>query len=89
VKQADWIIHPPRKSSILGAFLCTKVDAFLAFSALALLVGHQEEHPACKKLSEELLEWLSVWSKVLVICLWSADATATPSSLASLKSRLV
>ena len=33
-----------------------------AFSALTLLAGHQEEHPACKKLSDEVLTWLSVWS---------------------------
>jgi len=26
---------------------------------LTLLVGHQEEHPACKKLSDEVLAWLS------------------------------
>jgi len=26
-----------------------------AFSALTLLVGCQEEHPACKKLSEEVM----------------------------------
>jgi len=30
------------------------------FSALTLLVGCQEEHPACKKLSGEVLAWLSV-----------------------------
>jgi len=35
-----------------------------AFSALTLLVGQQEGHPACKKLSGEVLAWLSVWSKV-------------------------
>ena len=35
-----------------------------AFSALTLLVGQQEEHPACKKLSGGLLAWLSVWSEV-------------------------
>jgi len=35
-----------------------------AFSALTLLVGRQEGHPACKKLSGELLAWLSVWSEV-------------------------
>jgi len=34
----------------------------LAFSALTLLVGHQEGHPACKKLSGGVLAWLSVWS---------------------------
>jgi len=31
---------------------------------LTLLVGQQEEHPACKKLSGEVLAWLSVWSEV-------------------------
>jgi len=33
-----------------------------AFSALMLLVGRQEGHPACKKLSSGVLEWISVWS---------------------------
>jgi len=36
----------------------------LAFSALTLLVGRQEGHPACKKLSGGVLGWLSVWSEV-------------------------
>jgi len=36
----------------------------LAFSALKLLVGWQEGHPACKKLSGGVLAWLSVWSEV-------------------------
>jgi len=29
----------------------------LAFSALTLLVGRQEGHPACKKLSGGVLAW--------------------------------
>jgi len=33
-----------------------------AFSALTLLVGRQEGHPTCKKLSGGVLAWLSVWS---------------------------
>jgi len=36
----------------------------IAFSALMLLVGQQEGHPACKKLSGGVLAWLSVWSEV-------------------------
>jgi len=36
----------------------------LAFSALTLLVGRQEGHPACKKMSGGLLALLSVWSEV-------------------------
>ena len=39
-------------------------NIFFAFSALMLLAGRQEGHPACKKLSGEVLAWLSVWSKV-------------------------
>jgi len=35
-----------------------------AFTAFSLLVGHQEEHLACEKLSVGVLAWLSVWSKV-------------------------
>jgi len=30
----------------------------IAFSALMLLVGRQEGHPACKKLSGGMLAWL-------------------------------
>jgi len=58
----------------------------VAISALTLLVGHQEQHPACKKLSDGVA-WLSFWSEVR-FAYGPADATATPSSLASLKSRM-
>ena len=47
-----------------------------AFSALTLLVGWQEGHPACKNLSGEVLAWLSVWSEVQT-CMCPAHATAT------------
>jgi len=43
-----------------------------AFSALTLLVRQQKEHPARKKLSDEELMWLSVWSEVQMICIWSS-----------------
>ena len=44
----------------------------IAFSALTLLVGRQEGHPACtvKIWSDEVLAWLSVWSEVQMICIW-------------------
>ena len=54
-----------------GSFKATKSGTFLmdiyifAFSALTLLVGWQEGHPACKKLkSGGVLGWLSVCSEV-------------------------
>jgi len=59
-----------------------------AFSALTLLVGQQEGHPACKKLSGGVLAWLSVWSEVQ-ICIWSSWCHCHSLSLASVKSRLV
>ena len=40
-----------------------------AFSASMLLVGWQEGHPACKKLSGGVLAWLSVWSEMQT-CIW-------------------
>jgi len=38
-----------------------------------------------QKMSDEVLGWLSVWSEVQMIACCPADATAVPSSLASLK----
>jgi len=62
---------------------------FSAFSALMLLVWWQEEQPACKN-------WLvRYWRGYLsgTRCKWfaysPADATATPSSVALLNSRMV
>ena len=55
---------------------------------MTLLVGRQEGHPACKKLSSEVLAWLSVWSEVQT-CIWSSRCHCHSLSLASLKSRLV
>jgi len=40
-----------------------------SFSASMLLIGRQEGHPACKKLSGGVLAWLSVWSEVQT-CIW-------------------
>ena len=60
----------------------------LAFSAMTLLVGRQEGHPACKKLSGGVLAWLSVWSEVQT-CIWSSWCHCHSPSLASVKSRLV
>jgi len=63
------------------------IQAVGAFSALTLLVGQQEGHPACKK-----TEW---WGAGVVICLervadlHMAQLMPLPLSLASVNSRLV
>ena len=59
-----------------------------AFSALTLLVGWQEGHPACKKLTGGVLMWLSVWSEVQT-CICPSWCHCHSLSLASVKSRLV
>jgi len=41
-------------------------SVLIAFSALTLLVGRQEGHPACKKLSGGMLAWLSAWVKTCI-----------------------
>ena len=61
---------------------------FTPFSALMLLVGRQEGHPACKKQSGGVLVWLSVWSKMQT-CIWPSWCHCHSLSLASVKSRLV
>ena len=71
----------------LWFFYCLHGYKLVAFSALALLVGQQEGHPACKK-----MEWLGAG---MVICLEQgadlhmAQLMPLPLSLASVKSRLV
>jgi len=56
-----------------GQCMCVFVNMSLgAFSASTLLVGRREEHPACKNLSDEVLVWLSVWSEVQIVCIWSS-----------------
>ena len=59
-----WLLMSKFRISSLQPYMFT-----LLFSALMLLVGRQEWHPACKKLSGGVLAWLSVWSKVQ-ICIW-------------------
>jgi len=51
------------------AFLTAYSSDYGAFSALTLLVGRQEGHPASKKPSDEVLAWLSEWSEVQT-CIW-------------------
>jgi len=59
---------PELATAVIGVFIA-KVSFYpcvlvYAFSALTLLVGRQEGHPACKKLSGGVLAWLSAWSEV-------------------------
>jgi len=44
----------------------------LVFSSLTPLAVRHVQHPACNKLSDELLAWLSVCSEVQIICVWSS-----------------
>jgi len=70
---------PIRRSSVeiisSYALLFVPCISLVAFSALTLLVGRQEGHPACKK-----TEW---WDVGVVVCMGCrlayspADATAT------------
>jgi len=52
----------PPTEQVLRAIhiLCRHACPQIAFSALMLLVGRQEGHPACKKQSGGVLAWLSV-----------------------------
>jgi len=76
IKFSHWKI--PTQCSLSSKRFCDHwypgtVSLWVGFSILTLLVRHQEEHPACRKLRDEVLEWLSVWSKVQMICIWSTS----------------
>jgi len=59
-------LDSPGRRAVKRVCVCVCVCSvdIVAFSALTLLVGRQEGHPACKKLSGGILEWLSVWSEM-------------------------
>ena len=84
--------HPHSSAPPFSRLIVVQCVCRFAFSALTLLVGRQEEHPACKN-----CKW---WCVGVVICLErGADCLhmvqlmplhrKTPPSLASFKSRLV
>jgi len=93
-KMADGRHLESRKISAKIWPITTKFGTVMHFypchSALTLLVGCQEEHPACKKI-RVMKCWHSYLSRAR--CRWfaydTADASAIPSSFASLKSRLL
>jgi len=73
----NWFTNPVQRQNSFADINCSINYFFItAFSALTLLVGQQEGHLACKKLSGGMLAWLSVWGD-MQICICSADATAT------------
>jgi len=64
-------IAPPavnHRSIAASCIKCASLGRPVAFSELDT-IGHREEHPARKKLSDEVLAWLSVWSKMQMICM--------------------
>jgi len=63
-KLSHWICQQGGWVSILLIFAMQH-----SASALTLLDGRQEGHPACKKQSGGVLVWLSIWSKVQT-CIW-------------------
>ena len=62
-------VQSVKKTKLWGAGHC-------AFSALTLLVGWQEGHPACKKLSGGVLAWYLSGARCR-LAYGPADATAT------------
>ena len=64
------IVNTAAAAAVLQSLYRTSLVVIsVPFSALTLLVGRQEGHPACKKLSDGVLVCLSVWSEVQT-CIW-------------------
>ena len=83
-----WVQIHQGKGHFEGGHIPAYCKVENAFSALTLLVGKQEGHPACKKLIDGVLAWLSVWSEVQT-CIWFSWCHCHSLSLASVESRLV
>ena len=66
-----WLVKrlATRRSTSLEINYAADCPSASTFSALTLLVGQQEGHPACKKLSSGVLALLSIWSEVQT-CIW-------------------
>ena len=81
-----------RKSWIWGAITFLHADLFwpwwgsFAFSALTLLVGWQEGHPACKNWVVD--DGVVIWDEMQT-CIWPSRCHCHSLSLCSSKSRLV
>ena len=67
--RSSYHLHVNKWSLLSNIMHYALILYFSAFSALTLLVGRQEGHPACKKLSGGVLAWLFVWSEVHT-CIW-------------------
>jgi len=76
-----YAIHDAKQTNMLLHKLTLKRRVIATFSALTLLIGWQEAHPACKKLSGGMLAWLCVWVK-LQICIWPSWCHCHSLSLA-------
>ena len=79
------------KRSVVVFYKWTFSDCFVAGVPSVLWdcwLGGREGHPACKKLSDGVLVWLSVWNEVQT-CVWPSWCHCHSLSLASVKSRSV
>jgi len=77
----NWILGICKHWVSVDIIIAQILVTVYAFSALTLLVGPQEGHPACKKLSGGMLAWLCVWVKVQ-ICIWPGWCQCHSLSLA-------
>ena len=73
ISESAYVLQPAKQAQNYQApathFTAIVQVRSIDFSALTLLVGWQEGHPACKKTSGGVLAWLSVWSEVQT-CIW-------------------
>jgi len=88
--------EPPAYNYNLLFWLCQAVVHFVSVVVPSVLwqcwLGVRKSIRPVKKLSDEVLMWLSLWSKAQIVCIWSSwfhCHPQTPSSFASFKSRLV
>jgi len=74
LEHVSWALHLTHRAITLPELhTCVHFILQVLYCKLAssvLTVGHQEEHPACKEMSDEVLAWLSACSDMQIISIW-------------------
>jgi len=83
-----WVCLSVCLSTCITQKLCCQTTKFFRMLPQYFDQARKSIRPV-KKLSDGVLVWLSVWSVVQMICIWSRWCHCHPSPLASVKSRMV
>jgi len=77
VKSVESVLRPTHTCTFISEentyfSLLTHSDVVNCLQCFDTVGWASGRYPVCKKLSDEVLAWLSVWSELQMICIWSS-----------------